>query len=314
MVLQALGGAAPAIISAAGSALGGLGSVFGAFGGSDPPGGMNIGQMLYLQRHGRREYAADFRENARQMGVSPLALLGHSLPGTPAIPMQRQPKVDKAARVGKAMQRMGQDVHRGVQAHMAYETHKENIKETRARTKYYDALATKALNDPTQNPPDAATATGQVNVVPQRIPSASPVNPGVGAGGRSSKFVFVDEFGGVNIMPNQELSEALESQGIVDYSVQQLRDAIRALDRNVNMGLRNKLRDTVIAELKRTGGIKPWQTIKWDKLLQQFLIVPIDNRLKKSHGVQGRRLNIPEMSRYSSPSRFPDYPVDERWR
>lgn len=98
----------------------------------------------------QEQFSKDFRSYAKNMGISPYALLGYSMPSGPAgAAVQSDTRPD----LGQALRRMGQDAARGINNYAAAVDLETNKELRLAQARLYNAQADKIINSQTQEAP-----------------------------------------------------------------------------------------------------------------------------------------------------------------
>lgn len=273
------------IISAAGSALGGIGAVVGALSPQDS-GGISwndFHKQRMLGKTSRMDYADDFSEYAKRMGVSRFALLGHSMPSGGSLPT-RGPGLSTGERIGSAMQRMGQDAQRGVQTYMAYRelTSQEKLREAQASKLTAEAnLLTKELNN-SQNPVTPALS-GNLKPVPPEIPmSKNPQSGGFTHGALSANTFTRGANDLVRVRPSIEMGEVLEGQGVVSDAKDVLDDSVFQLRMANSSKFRGRIKAMMDSQLRAAGKMAHNESLVWNPYMISFQVMKDSERRRRT--------------------------------
>lgn len=133
---------------------------------------------------------------------------------------------------------------------------------TKAEINYKNASA-EALRASTVDK-NAGQKPSDIEVVPSKTIKNIGSNPGVEAASKSGNAVSVMEDGTIKLHANQELAEALESQGVVDRFMDLLHDSKRTATVLLSNRARSKMKPWIIDTLRKTDRLKPNETIFWN--------------------------------------------------
>lgn len=226
----------------------------------------------YMKTHKQWEMA-NIPVFAEQLGVNPLSLLGHE--GVSTTGKIAQPG-NSYARQGAALGKgIGTAINALIQADINYKNASAKaLKESSVKkvTAKKDGAEIELVKSP----------TGMTQTVPSQMTSSTKSNIGMTAGVKPAKDSYVDEYGYIEIVPNQELAEAKESEGAVKSTGNLWYDVNMAIDLATNnTGIRHRLQKTLTKQLRRNGKIDYTQKLKWIDGLQRFKVVPKGKSKKK---------------------------------
>lgn len=102
------------------------------------------------QKAAQLQYSKDFKTYAKNMGISPYALLGYQMPSGPSGAAIQS---DDRTGMSSALRRMGQDAARGINNYALAKAAESDSTVKQAQARYYNAQADKIINSQTQEPP-----------------------------------------------------------------------------------------------------------------------------------------------------------------
>lgn len=264
------------VAGAAGSVLDVAGAGMGLFGSKPKT------TSTYDQIHGQLDYetlkSKKFGEWAKNMGVSRYALLGNMGQGAQLSPVSSG---GRGQQVGRDMQRMGQSISRGLQTELTRKNLQADLRIKEAQAKGLEIDIANKLAEQTQEP-NIAKPPGRVEVVPAKIEASSPTHGGIRAGAMPGKNVYLDEHNFVDIAYNQELAEALESQGYTESIMRQIYEYAQGMKVTLqSRKARKPLKEAIERELRRVNKIKNNQYVVYDYFWGKFKVVDRPTKSQK---------------------------------
>lgn len=147
-------GLTSALASVIGSGISAVSNVVGSIIGKPKDNSPSYGSQLRMQAEQQRlvqeQYSKEFRNYAKNMGISPYALLGYQMPSGPAGGAIQS---DSPSRLGSTIRQMGQDVERGLNNYIALKDAEKTGQVKDAQARLFNAQADKIINSQTQEPP-----------------------------------------------------------------------------------------------------------------------------------------------------------------
>lgn len=218
-------------------------------------GGGPVGREARRERRHQEEFAQNSllwkADQLRQLGINPVAMAGIS--GDSYRPQQ----VGGTANIGRGLGQLANNLIR---------------RSIDADTKWKNAAAEAMKKTAATGTVSSVSSTGAVEMKPGESVSSTVLNKGLEAGAKTGDVATVLSDNSIKIHANEMLSEALESQGMVDKGIDNLNRAITTFNIGINKkGIRTKLRKAVIESLRSTGKLNPGETIYWNGFRQRFV-------------------------------------------
>ncbi len=223
-----------------------------------------VGRERRRERRNQREYAQNSilwkADQLRALGINPVAMAGMTGPS------YKPQQVGGTQNIGKGF---GQLANTLINRAVGKKERELSIASTEADIRWKNASA----DAMSKAEGKSVNSSGVVEIKPSETVSSDDKNVGIEAGAKTGDAASVRSDHTVKIHPNQELAEALESQGWIDSGSDMLNDTITFVQRATNnANVRTKLKSALVRIMKRTGKLKPGETIYWVPIRQRFQV------------------------------------------